>query len=226
MAQRAITTMMIAAGLALGAHAALAQVGSGTSAYGTSTPGIRPTAPTMPSRAGILAATPPLGGPAPALGNIQLSLGSLAPPASGTLGTIAPCPTSGIPISPVSPGAAAPVDAANGVLPASTVGTTFGMLSMAGACNPIVPGAAPTATAPPDPNAAANFANGALPLTATESSSGGLSPLVTVPAPSIPAPPGSVPLVSGPAAALIPGFPIPAISSSGCAGDPSCGGAP
>jgi hypothetical protein len=224
MARRTATTAIMAMGLALGAaYPALAQVRPATASYGAATP----------ARPGIRAATPPLGGPAPALGSIQLSLGGLAPPASGTLGTIGPCPTSGIPTSPASPAASAPINAASGVLPPTTVGTAFGLQSTSGACNPIVPGAAPTGTAPTDPNAAANFADGALPLDATESGGGGLSPLVTVPAPSIAAPPGSVPLNTGlqtpgpgAVAALVPVLPIPAISSSGCAGDPSCGGVP
>ena len=223
-ARRVAGSAILAAGLALGAaQAALAQA----------TLGMSRSAATEPMQPGIRAATPPLGGAAVPLGSIQLNLGSLAPPASGTLGTIAPCPTSGISLSPASPAATTPTDAAAGVLPPSTIGTAFGTLSMSGACNTIAPGAAPSATVPADPNAAANFANGALPLSATESNSGGLSPLVTVPPPSIPAPPGSVPLntglqtpISGPAAALVPVLPIPAISSSGCAGDPSCGGVP
>ncbi len=237
MTRRAIRTTIVAAGLALGAaHPALAQVSSGINPYGRGTFAISPYGAATPAQPGIRAATPPLGGPAVPLGTVQFSLGSLAPPLSGTLGTIAPCST--------RPAVTAPIDAANGVLPPLSVGTAYGTLSMAGACNPILPGAAPAATAPTDPNAAANFANGAFPLSSTETSSGGLSPQVAVPTPSIPPSPGSVPLntglqtssgflFSGPASALVPVFPIPApsssppaISSSGCAGDPSCGGVP
>lgn len=190
-----------------------ATTGTSTMSIGTQRqPGLATAAP----RPGLATLTP--------LGGIQLSLGNLVAPSQvGALGAIGACPAQGIATSPTSAPSVATLDAANGIVSAAPAGTTpaFGTSSLSSVCNPIAPGS-PADTTAPDPNDAAAFADGALPLASEENGSPGFSPSIVVPAPSdTPAP------VTGSAVAdqLMTAAP-PAISSSGCAGDVACGGAP
>lgn len=160
------------------------------------------------------------------LGGIQLSLGNLVAPGQfGALGVIGACPAPGIAISPTSTPTVSALDAANGIIPAAPAGTTptFGTTSLSSICNPIVPGSSAASTAPPDPNAAADFANGAQPLSAVVSGGPGFSPSIVVPSPSDAGGLlGSTPADSATAPQVMPVAP-PAISSSGCVGDAACG---
>jgi hypothetical protein len=236
-------TMLTAAILCLGGtSASFAQLAPGVGLPGapvTGTPTLPGVSATRP-RPGTVTLTP--------LGGISLNLATQATPAqTGVLGTIAACPAAGIATSPTSAPSTAALQAANGIIPTAPAGSApvFGNLTMSGACNPIVPGSTPATTAPPDPNVVANFANGALPLNALETGSGGMSPTIVVPSPTVSSPgtvtssapalnTGENPLAfidSGPTTSQIPVFPTPslpapAISSSGCAGIPSCGGSP
>jgi hypothetical protein len=202
------------------------------------------------------------------LGGILLNLGNLAAPAQiGPLGAITSCLAPGISTSPTSAPATAAFDAASGIIPSVPAGSTpaFGTISLSAICNPITPGSPTDSTAAPDPNAAAAFVNGALPLTSVESGSPGMSPSIVVPPPAVvPAVAGGMSSVAGgvlpltlsmtgsgtgssstglgatdlgamdvtgiangdAASGQIVTMPPPAISSSGCTGDPSCGAGP
>jgi hypothetical protein len=124
---------------------------------------------TVTSPAGVRA-------PGNALGTIQLNLG---PPISGSgLGTITTCAVNGIGASATIP----PVDATE--VPAEMTSVPFG-----------VSAATPGICAPPPPPSSPNvvtgseFGDGAISLDATEAAGSGLSPLIAVPDPVLPAPP-------------------------------------
>ena len=184
--------------------------------------------PGLRRQPGVSTAAPPPGlAVLTPLGGIQLSLGSLVVPSQfGALGAVGACPAPGIAISPTSTPTVAAFDAANGIIPVSPAGTApaFGTTSLSSACNPIVPGSSPETTASPDPNAAAAFTDGALPLATVESGSPGFSPSIVVPSPSDVATSESPASTSAATDQLMTATP-PAISSSGCAGDAACGAA-
>jgi hypothetical protein len=206
----------------------------GTGMPGTGMPGTG--IPGMPSQPGMPVAAPGPGTALTPLGGIGLNLGSIAaPPQAAPMGTIGACGAPGIATSPTSAPSVAAFQAAGGIIPPTPAGAApaFGTSSLSGACNPIVPGSALDTTTPPDPNTAANFVNGALPTTAVETGSGGLSPSVAVPPPTEspfgvgavqPTNTGQSPLAtlrSGPATSLVPVLPQPPVLfSSGCTGTP------
>jgi hypothetical protein len=198
------------------AGASFAQLAPSMSTGTPRQPGLRTAAPAP----GLATLTP--------LGGIQLSLGNLGVPGQlGALGAIGSCAAPGIATSPTSAPSTAALDAANGIIPAvpAVAAPAFGTLSLSSVCNPILPGAPADATAAPDPNAAAAFTDGAVPLSATESGSPGFSPSIVVPGPSDVSAVGLSSTGSAVADQLVTLQP-PAISSSGCAGDAACGGAP
>jgi hypothetical protein len=149
------------------------------------------TATSMPTQPGMPTAAPRPGVATLTMGGIFLSLGNLAAPSQiGALGTITACPAPGLPISPTSTPTIAAFDAANGIIPPTPAGSTpaFGTISLSSICNPITPGSSADSAAPPDPNAAVAFVDGALPLTSVEGSSPGMSPLIVVPPPAVASP--------------------------------------
>jgi hypothetical protein len=146
----------------------------------------QPGMPTAAARPGMATLT---------MGGIFLNLGNLAAPSQiGPLGAITACPASGIAISPTSVPTTAAFDAANGVILPAPAGSTpaFGTISLSTICNPITPGSPADSTAPPDPNAATAFVDGALPLTSVEGNSPGMSPSIVVPPPAVASPAASV----------------------------------
>jgi hypothetical protein len=141
----------------------------------------------MQTQPGMPTAAPRPGMATLTLGGIQLNLGNLAAPSQiGALGAITACLAPGIAISPTSTPSSAAFDAANGIVPLTPAGTApaFGTISLSSICNPITPGSPADSAAPPDPNAAAAFVDGALPLTSVEGSSPGMSPSIVVPPPA------------------------------------------
>jgi len=179
----ALTIAMLCGGGAGASHAQLAPgMTPGTSATRMMTGTGMQAQSAMPAavpRPGIVTLTP--------LGGIQLNIGSLSAPGQiGALGAITACPAAGIATSPASGASTAAFDAANGIIPSTPAGVapTFGTLSLSSACNPIMPGSPANSTLPTDVNAAAAFVDGALPVTAVESGSPGMSPLIIVPPPA------------------------------------------
>jgi hypothetical protein len=147
------------------------------------TPGAR-----MQTQSGRPTAAPSPGMATLTMGSIFLNLGNLAAPSQiGPLGAITACPASGIAISPTSVPTTAAFEAANGIVLPTPAGSTsaFGTISLSTICNPVMPGSPADSTAPPDPNAATAFVDGALPLTSVEGSSPGMSPLIVVPPPAV-----------------------------------------
>ena len=145
----------------LGSSAALGQVGAASST----------TALTTPTPAGAAISMPPAANPGGALGAIGHNLA--VPIAGNGLGTITACPataTGGVALN-------FPVDSTD--LTASGA-DQFGTLEMAGTCN--------TQSPTPSPGVVPEsvFSDGADPLSATEASGGGLSPLIAVPVPVSP----------------------------------------
>jgi hypothetical protein len=146
------------------------------------------TATSMPTQTGMPTAAPRPGVATLTMGGILLSLGNLAAPSQiGALGTITACPAPGMAISPTSTPTIAAFDAANGIISPTPAGSApaFGTISLSTICNPIMAGSPADSAAPPDPNAAAAFVDGALPLTSVESSSPGMSPSIVVPPPAV-----------------------------------------
>ena len=79
--------------------------------------------------------------------------------------------------------ATSPVTALLGTTPALT--SPFGTSTVTGACSPVTLGAATAAAPSSVPTTGASFSDAALPLDATETGSGGLSPTVDVPPPAL-----------------------------------------
>jgi hypothetical protein len=162
---------------------------SGAPATRTTGIGLGPAS--TPTQPGMPIAAPRPGTATLTMGGILLNLGNLAAPSQiGALGTITPCLAPGIAISPTSTPTTAAFEAANGIVPPTPAGSTpaFGTISLSSICNPITPGSPADSTALPDPNAAAAFADGALPLTSVEGNSPGMSPSIVVPPPAVASP--------------------------------------
>jgi hypothetical protein len=177
-----ITTVV----MLVGGGTSFAQVGL------TSSPAAPPAGAPVGAPAGVTVSAPPAGSPGSALGAIRLNLA--APIAGIGVGTITACPASGAtgtvsgpPIDPSDPMASdmatastAPATASLPLSPTDPLATEnsqFGTSALSGNCSP--------PSAPPSPAAVdtSTFGDGAVPLSATEGGSSGLSPLIAVPPP-------------------------------------------